>query len=62
MSQALKVVLGVGVVLGGLIFAHGTVNLGWFKEKAKEKVAATDGAAATEKVRETLTVAHLPVT
>lgn len=62
MSQAVKVLLGVGVVLGGLIVAHGTMNLGWFAEKAKEKVASTDGKAPTEKERETLTVAHLPVT
>lgn len=62
MSQFVKIALGTSVVLGGLLVAHGAMNLGWFEQKATERVAGVGGAAATEKVREVLTVAHLPVT
>ena len=46
MSQAWRIVLGSGVVLGAITLSHGAVNLGWFE--------------AGERTR--LTIGHLPVT
>ncbi len=61
MSQALKLMFGTFTVLGGLLVAHGTMNLGWFEKKATQRTESASGAVV-ETVRETLTVAHLPVT
>lgn len=46
MSQAAKIALGFAVTVGGLTLAHGYLNLGWFKDRARAE----------------LIVGHLPVT